>query len=133
MLEAQQEFHPIGRLEPVMDIPHLLATQDAVRKVFVHDAVRRYIQRLVAETRRHPHAQHGASPRGALALMRTAQALAAIRAMSYVLPDHVKDLAAAVLAHRIVVKPRSRVQGIDGARIVEDVVQKVEVPVDFKP
>jgi MoxR-like ATPase len=133
MLKAQRESHPIADLQPVMDVPHLLATQDAVRKVFVHDAVLAYVQELVAETRCHPHAQFGASPRGALALMRASQALAAVRLSSYVIPDHVKDLARAVLAHRIVVKPRSRVQGIDGIRVVEDVLNKVAVPVDYAP
>ena len=65
--------------------------------------------------------------------MRAGQALAAIRGERFVTPDHVKRLAAAVLAHRVVVKPRSRVQGADGARVVEEVLQKVEVPIDYEP
>jgi MoxR-like ATPase len=65
--------------------------------------------------------------------MRAAQALASIQGQAFVTPDHVKRLAAPVLAHRIVVKPRSRVQGIDGAKVVEEVVQRVEVPIDYKP
>jgi MoxR-like ATPase len=77
--------------------------------------------------------QLGASPRGALALMRASQALALVRGERYVAPDHVKLLAPLVLAHRIVVKPRSRVQGMDGHRIVEDVVQRVEVPIGSAP
>jgi MoxR-like ATPase len=93
----------------------------------------RYVQRVVAETRRHPHVTFGASPRGALALLHAAQALAAVRRTSFVVPDHVKDLAVPVLAHRIQVKPHSRVQGVDGLRVVEEVVRKVEVPVDFEP
>jgi MoxR-like ATPase len=99
----------------------------------VQDAIASYVQRLCAETRRHPHAAYGASPRGSLSLMRAAQALAAIRGQGFVSPDHVKRLAQPVLAHRIVVKPRSRVQGIDGAKVVEEVVQRVEVPIDYKP
>jgi MoxR-like ATPase len=99
----------------------------------VQDAIASYIQRLCAETRKHPHAAYGASPRGALSLMRAAQALAAIQGQAFVAPDHVKRLALPVLAHRIVVKPRSRVQGIDGARVVQDVLQRVEVPIDYKP
>jgi MoxR-like ATPase len=133
MLKAQQQLHPIGQLKAVMDIPHLLAAQDAIRKVFVHDSVLEYVQRLAGATRQHPHAQFGASPRGALALMRAAQALAVIRLSSVVLPDHVKSVAHSVLDHRIVVKPRSRVQGIDGTRIVEEVLQQVEVPLDYAP
>jgi MoxR-like ATPase len=133
MMRAQREFHPIRDLKPVMDSDHLMKTQDAVRKTFVHESLLRYVQRLVAETRRHPHAAFGSSPRGSLHLVRASQALAAIRRHSFVTPDHIKDLAVPVLAHRIQVKPHSRVQGIDGSRVVEEVVRKVEVPVDFEP
>ena len=133
ILRAQREFHPIRDLQPVMDCGHLMRTQDAVRRVFVHESLLRYVQRLVAETRRHPHATFGASPRGGLALLHAAQALAAIRRVSFVTPDHVKDLAGPVLAHRIQVKPHARVQGVDGRRVVEETLRKVEVPVDFEP
>jgi len=133
LLRAQREFHPIRDLQPVMDGGHLMQAQDAVRRVFVHDSMLRYVQRLVAETRRHPHATFGASPRGALALVHASQALAAIRRISFVAPDHVKSLAVPVLAHRIMVKPHSRVQGVDGRRVIEEVLRKVEVPVDFEP
>ena len=66
-------------------------------------------------------------------LVRAAQALATIRRNPFVTPDHVKALAPSVLAHRVHVKPHSRVQGMDGARVVEEVLRKVEVPVDFEP
>jgi MoxR-like ATPase len=61
--------------------------------------------------------------------MRAAQALALLQGTRYVTPDHVKRLAVPVLAHRIVVKPRSRIQGVDGRAVVEDVLRRVEVPV----
>jgi MoxR-like ATPase len=133
VMGAQRGAHPIEALAPVLDSAALRVAQDAVCGIFVHDAVIGYIQRLAAETRRHPHAAYGASPRGAIGLMRAGQALAAIRGEPFVAPDHVKRLATQVLGHRIVVKPRSRVQGIDGARIVEDVVQRTAVPVAFEP
>jgi MoxR-like ATPase len=116
-----------------MDTEHLMKTQDAVRKLFVHDSVLGYIQKIVTETRRHPHVAFGSSPRGGLHLLHGAQAIAAIRRQSFVTPDHVKLLAEPVLAHRVLVKPHSRVQGVDGARVVEEVLRKVEVPVDFEP
>jgi MoxR-like ATPase len=133
ILRVQRESHPIRHLQPVMDGEHLMKAQDAVRRLFVHDSMLQYVQRLVAETRRHPHVTFGASPRGALFLVHAAQALAAVRRMSFVAPDHVKDLAVSVLAHRVQVKPHSRVQGVDGRRVVEEVLRKVEVPVDFEP
>jgi MoxR-like ATPase len=133
MLRAQREFHPIRDLQPVMQGAHLMTAQDAVRRVFVHDSVLRYVQRVVAETRRHGQASYGSSPRGTLMLVHAAQALAAVRRTSFVTPDHVKVLASSVLAHRILVKPHARVQGVTGQRIVEEVLRSVEVPVDFEP
>ena len=133
LMLAQREVHPLVALQPVTDAAGLREAQQAVTRVHVQDAIASYVQRLVAETRKHPHAAYGASPRGALGLMRAGQALAAIQGQGFVTPDHVKRLALAVLAHRIVVKPRSRVQGIDGARVVQDVMQRVEVPIDYKP
>ena len=133
VMKAQRESHPIDGLSPVADVAQVAAAQGAVPRVFVHDAIVRYVQRLVAETRRHAHAAWGASPRGALGLMRLSQSVAALRGERFVTPDHVKRLAEAVLAHRIVVKPRSRVQGVDGARIVAESLERVEVPIDYGP
>jgi len=133
VMKAQRESHPIEALSPVADVAQLAAAQEAVTRVFIHDALIRYVQRLAAETRRHAHAAWGASPRGALGLMRMAQSAAALRGERFVTPDHVKRLAEAVLAHRVVVKPRSRVQGVDGARIVAESVERVEVPIDYGP
>jgi MoxR-like ATPase len=131
MIIAQRERHPIEALRPVLDLAQLREAQAAVTRIHVHEAMSAYVQRLVAETRRHPHALYGASPRGALALARASQALALVGGERYVSPDHVKRLARSVLAHRIVAKPRSRVQGIDGARIVDDVLRQVPVPIDL--
>jgi MoxR-like ATPase len=133
MLAQQRERAPLDALAPVTDVAGLREAQDAASRVFVHDALLGYVQRLVAETRRHPHAAWGASPRGALSLVRVAQAAALVRGAAFVTPDHVKRLAVGVLAHRVIVKPRSRVQGADGARIVAEAIQRVEVPIDFEP
>ena len=129
MLAAQRARHPLEALAPVLDLAQLRDAQAAATAVHVHDAVLGYIQRLVAETRRHAHVQYGASPRGALSLMRAAQALALVRGEAYVTPEHVKELAPAVLGHRIVVKPRSRVQGVDGRRVAAEVLGQVAVPI----
>jgi MoxR-like ATPase len=128
---AQREAHPIEGLRPVLDLAHLKEAQAAVTRVPVHEALVGYVQRLVAATRGHDQVLLGASPRGAISLVRSAQALAFLRGERYVTPDHVKRLAPSVLAHRIVPKPRARVQGADGVRIVEDVLRQVEVPIDL--
>jgi MoxR-like ATPase len=133
MMVAQREEHPLAKLEPVVDLARLAAAQQEVARVYVHESVVRYIQQIVAETRRHAHAAYGASPRGALALMRAGQGLAAVQGSRFVTPDHVKRLAPRVLGHRIVIKARSRVQGMDGLRVVDDALHHVAVPVDYQP
>jgi MoxR-like ATPase len=133
MMAAQKERHPIESLQPVVDGARLLEVQRNASHVYVHPSILRYIQRLLARTRQDEHAHFGASPRGGLALMRASQGMAVIQGAPFVTPDHVKQLAPAVLAHRIVVKSRSRVQGVDGARIVETALHEVDVPVDFEP
>jgi MoxR-like ATPase len=133
MMAAQKERHPIEELQPVLDGDRLREIQRNVSHVYVHASVLRYIQQLLARTRKDEHAHYGASPRGGLALMRAAQGLAVVQGSPFVAPDHVKQLASAVLAHRIVIKSRSRIQGMDGARIVEAALHDVEVPVDFEP
>jgi MoxR-like ATPase len=133
MMAAQRERHPIESLQPVAEGGRLADLQRNVAHVYVHASILKYIQRLLARTRQDEHAQFGASPRGGLALMRAAQGLAVIQGAPFVTPDHIKQLAPSVLAHRIVVKSRSRVQGMDGSRVVETALHDVEVPVDFEP
>ena len=133
VMAAQKERHPLEALEPAVDAAGLREAQRAVGRVYVHPSILRYIQKLLARTRQDEHALYGASPRGGLALMRAAQAAAALQGASFVGPDAVKQLAPAVLAHRIIVKPRSRVQGIDGLKVVEAALREVDVPVDFEP
>ena len=130
---AQRETHPLERLRPVLDLARLKEAQVAVTRVPVHEALVGYVQRLVAATRVHDQVLLGASPRGAISLVRAAQALVLLQGDRYVTPDHLKRLAPSVLAHRIMVKPRSRVQGMDGAGVVEDVLRQVAVPIDLPP
>src|SRR5262245_24898903 len=127
MMAAQKERHPIDALQPVIDGARLREIQRGVTLIYVHPSVLKYIQQLLARTRKDDHAHYGASPRGGLALMRAAQGLAAVQGSPFVTPDHVQQLAPPVLAHRIVVKSRSRVQGMDGAKIVDSALHDVDV------
>jgi MoxR-like ATPase len=99
---------PLDKLEAVASPDALLASQQAVREIAVEESVRDYIIRVVQATRHHAAVELGASPRGSLSLYRAAQALAAIRGRTFVLPDDVKYLAPGVLTHRLVISPQIR-------------------------
>lgn len=127
ILVRLQERHPIETISQVIDADRLLAAQEAVRRVYVEESVRQYIVNLVQKTRASGDIALGASPRGALGLYRTAQALAALRGRDYVIPDDVKRLAVPVLAHRIIVKPESELRGKTGDRIITELLNEVPI------
>ncbi len=128
ILDSQQFRHPIEKLEQVATTDELLQAQDMVKRVYVSPEVKWYIVDVVSYTRRHPDVYLGASPRGSLALYRTAQALAAITGRDFVTPDDVKMLAESVLAHRIIVGPTARLKEISPRSIIREIVQSIPVP-----
>ena len=117
----------------VLDGEDLLAVQEAVEDVHVEDSVGHYAVELVAATRVHQHSLVGASPRGTLALITCARALALIRGRTYVVPEDVKALAHPALDHRVTVKPELWLQNATGAGVVESVLGQVEVPAAVSP
>ena len=128
MMERIRLGHPIDSLEAVVTAEEVIACQQAVREVHVDPKVRDYILRIVRATREHEAVRLGGSPRASIALFHAAQALAAIHGDDYVLPDYVKQIALPVLAHRLIVRPESRLRKVKAADVVEEILRKVEVP-----
>ena len=106
----------------------LLAMQVALEDVFVGEGLERYIVTLVQATRSDSRVTLGASPRGSLALLKLARAEAAIRGRDFVLPDDVKAMAVAALAHRLVLRPELWVSRTTPAQVVESLLQQVPTP-----
>ena len=125
MLLALQRQHPIERIGPVVDGAQLPALTAQVWEVHVDETVRDYVIRLVQASRQHPGLSLGASPRGALALFKTAQARAALRGRDYVLPDDVKALALPALAHRLIVDPEAALRGVTAGRVVRELLESI--------
>jgi len=117
----------------VLDGEGLLSVQAAVEEVHVEDSVGHYAVELVAATRTHQHSLVGASPRGTLALITCARALAVIRGRTYVVPEDIKALAHPALDHRVTVKPELWLQNATGAGVVEAVLGQVAVPAAVSP
>jgi MoxR-like ATPase len=122
LLNLRRE-HPITTIEQVVDGALLLALHRQVWDVHVDDTVRDYIVQLIQATRAHGDLALGASPRGSLALFKTAQALAALRGRDYVIPDDVKELAVPTLVHRLIVRPESALRGYTADRILNDMLR----------
>ncbi len=128
VLDAQQHEHPLERLEQVSAPHEIVGLQRAVKDVYVDPLVKQYIVGIVDQTRRHEQVYLGASPRGSLALYRTAQALALLEGRDFVLPDDVKALAYPALGHRIIVSPSARVKNVTAEEIIDACLARVPVP-----
>jgi len=119
--------HPMHELRAVLTPDDVLAAQRAVRSVHVDDAIIDYVLAIVAATREAPEVVLGASPRSTVWLTRCAQARAVALGRDHVLPDDVKALASAVLAHRMVAR-QARAGAEVGRRVVGRVLDEVAVP-----
>ncbi|MCC6170319.1 MAG: MoxR family ATPase [Caldilineaceae bacterium] len=116
--------HPIETLQPVADSAQIPLLAEQVWAIRVDDTLRSYIVTLIQATRKHNDLTLGASPRGALALYRGAQARAAIAGRDYVLPDDIQALAPLALPHRCIVNPESALRGRTAQRIVGEIVEQ---------
>ncbi len=130
LLVRYEREDPMDTLEPVIEPDVLLAMQQEIKGVLVEESVREYLVRVVRATRDHEAVELGVSPRGTMALYRTAQALAALRGRSFVIPDDIKYLAPAVLTHRIMISPQTRLRGRRPEEVVVEIVNTVPVPVE---
>jgi MoxR-like ATPase len=128
VLGDQQLRHPFETLQPVASVGEALAAMDEVKRVFVSQAVKRYIVELTSRTRQSEDVYLGASPRGSVFLFRAAQARAALLGRDHVLPDDIKEVAVPVLAHRIIVSPAARLRELSSERIVEEILYKTPAP-----
>ncbi|MDP2731378.1 MAG: MoxR family ATPase [Dehalococcoidales bacterium] len=128
IMERQQFTHPLEQLAPVADASDVVWLQETVKSIYMDDLVKQYIVSLVGATRQHPLVAIGSSPRGSLSLFRTAQARAVLQERDFVLPDDVKALAEAVLAHRLILPPTTQLPEKGTQAIIAEILETVPVP-----
>ena len=119
--------HPIQDLKAVLDPEAVVRAQAVVRQVHVDDAILEYVVSLIQATRAAPEIALGASPRATVALTRCAQAHAVAQSRDYVLPDDVKALTSAALAHRLIPRQARAGAGV-GREVVRRILDEVPVP-----
>ena len=121
----------------VLELDHLIELQAATRRVYVDPSVTRYAVALAAATRNlaghgftelAPLVSFGVSPRGPISMLHAARALAVLRGRHYVLPVDVRELAADVMRHRLVLSYRALADGIAPDAIITPVLQAVPAP-----
>jgi MoxR-like ATPase len=130
MLDEHAASDPLDSLRPVSDAVEIRQLIDAVRAVYVADALKAYAVDLAEATRRAPEIRLGASPRAVLHLLRAAKAWAAIEGRDHVLPDDLQFLLVPVLAHRLLLTAEAHVGGRSAGDVLARIVSSTPVPVD---
>jgi len=128
ILYAQVQRHPLESLQPVLSGEDVCTMQQQVRSVRIEPTISRYIVQIVTETRQDARLKLGVSPRGSLMLFRAAQAAAFAAGRDYVLPDDVQKLAPSVLAHRVILTPKSKYGGLAKRDVITDILSRLRVP-----
>ena len=126
MLRSQVERRPLEEVEAVAELAEISAARELVRGVQVHDEILAYAVAIAEATRAHPEVSLGVSPRGALSLVRAAQARAATRGRDFAGPEDLKELAPDVLPHRVSL--RGGLSGADSRSIVREILDAVSPP-----
>lgn len=121
------DFAQIG-LKAVSSLQELAACRQQLNRVRVETPVLEYIQQIVRASRDFVHLQLGASPRAGIALLQVCRAQAALRGLDFVSPDDVKEMAAPVLRHRVLLRAEAQIEGFTPDRVLGELLQTVPVP-----
>ena len=128
LLSARRLEDPINRIESVISKKEILELSEAVRKVFIHEKIYRYVSKLTEETRKNSLIRLGVSPRGAIAVCRLAQAEAYMREREYVIPEDIKNIFIPVTGHRILLNSKAQLQNKDRNQILSEILESVKPP-----
>ncbi len=126
ILEREEHDNPLDGIQPALSLDDVLRLQESVLRVEVARPLKEYIIRLIGATRNHPEVILGVSPRGGVAIQRAAQAMALLNGRDFVIPDDVKTVAPAAMAHRLITRARGLAAG---EAVVSGLLEQVEVPV----
>ncbi len=128
ILADQMQSHPLDRIKPCISLSEAIALKQQVEQIRVNHTMKRYLVDLVNATRTAEGVQLGGSPRGSVALMKVAQALALFDGCEFVTPEHIQELAVSVIAHRLVMQPQARFSGQTATGVVQEILKNIRVP-----
>lgn len=128
IVQAQRLQNPLDDLSPVTDAASLIEVQQYLGTVHAGDSVLGYMVDLCQATRELPLVELGVSPRGVGALVRMSRAHALLEQRDYVVPEDVQAVFSDVCAHRLVLRPQARVEGVTSQDLLTEVLRQVPPP-----
>ncbi|UJH66884.1 MoxR family ATPase [Allomuricauda sp. SCSIO 65647] len=124
----QKNRNPEELIKSVLTAKQIAEYQETIKEVIVEDNLMKYIASIVNNTRTNANLYLGASPRASIALMDASKAMAAINGRDFVTPDDIKKVAYPILGHRIILTPEREMEGITTEKVVQQIVEGIEVP-----
>lgn len=128
IMKERQNSNPLDYVVKVVNHEDILTMQNVVEEVFIHDSIYEYIALLVRQTRENPLIEMGVSPRGSIALMNMVKATAFLNHRDYVIPADVQQNFKDVAAHRIILKPKARINNVTVENILDDILRNTKPP-----
>ncbi len=129
ILRDRKNTNPLDLISPALSKEELMAAIAEVANVHMDDRIYKYVTDLTEATRNHPMVSLGVSPRGALALCRMSKARAYLGGRDFTVPEDVETVAPDVYAHRLILSSKARFNEVDGADIIMEILQQVDMPV----
>ena len=118
----------VGAVATLVKPETVVVLQQIVSKIRVDDAVASYAVRLVRATRDWPGIAIGAGPRGSIALLRVARAMALLAGRDFVIPDDIKAAGLPVLRHRVAISPESELDGLTSDDLLKGLIEQTVAP-----
>ena len=115
-------------IQPLPDATAISQCRNEIREMRMEPGVQNYIVEIVRRSRTHPTILYGASPRASVALLLCSKALAAVRGRDFATPDDIRDIAPAVLRHRLSLRAEAELDGATTDAVISDILKTVEVP-----
>ncbi len=131
-----EEFEILNRAEKgfdksvksVVDALEIAKAKEEISKIFIDDALKRYILNIIFATRKHPDVMFGSSPRGSIDILKASKVIAYREKRDFVTPKDILDIVKPILRHRIILKYEARAEGKKSDSIIEEIVKEVPIP-----
>lgn len=128
MMKQRQKSNPLDDIQSVLSPEMILQYQKMIDQIYVHDDIYHYIMQIITAIRSHSQIEQGVSPRGSLAIMKTAKAYAFLNDRDYVIPQDVQYVAPMVLAHRFILTYEAKMNKVSSYQIVDEILKSVGEP-----
>ncbi len=131
LLKEQQERKAIDKetlIQQVIKGEEIVSFQQRIKSIYVHEVLLNYIATIVHQTRIDTALYIGASPRASIAFLDSAKSNAAINGRDFVIPEDIKQVAYAILGHRVIMVPEKEMEGYTTQHIIQQIIDRVEIP-----